>query len=155
MRPGLAGAAALLLWHAVIPCRAASLMATAQQRAQDGDVAGAARAARSASEVRPGDPDPQAFLAQLVLVHHMADPALRRSGEVAAERALCLDPEQAVLHHTRALYHAAAGEIAAAYREERRAHQLFPLKPEYRRFASGDPGATGEPGVPGGTQVER
>lgn len=151
---GLAGAAVVLLWHAAIPCRAASLMAAARRRAEAGDAAGAARAARRAAEVRPDDPDPQAFLAQWVLAHHMDDAAARQSGQEAAERALRLDPEQAVLHHTRALYHAAAGETGLAYREERRAHLLFPLKPEYRAFTAegGDPPAeaTG-PSEPGKT----
>lgn len=148
IRIGLAGAAVILLWHAVIPDRAASLMAAAQRRAAAGDASGAARAARRAAEIRPGDPDPQAFLAQWVLVHHMNDAAMRQNGEEAAERALRLDPEQAVLHHTRALYHAAAGEVGAAYREERRAHLLFPLKPDYRVFAAGEREPSAEAGRP-------
>jgi hypothetical protein len=51
---------------------------------------------------------------------------------------VALDPEAAGRHHVLALYHAKSEEPAAAWLEERRAHELFPLKPLY-----GDAGPEG------------
>jgi hypothetical protein len=79
----------------------------------------------------------------MFLAHGMADPDLRAAGERAAERVVGLDPEAAIGHYTRALYHQAAGEIAPAYRERRAAHLLYPLKPLYL-----GPPPPGEEGLP-------
>jgi hypothetical protein len=81
---------------------------------------------------RPGDPDPRSLIAELILADDMNDPALRREGESAATAAVVLDGRAAVRHATRAAYHAAAGEIAAARLELERAHALYPAKPQYR-----------------------
>lgn len=110
------------------------------EAARRSDPEGAAARAREAAAARPTDPDPHAFLAQLVLDRWMDDPRLRAEGEASAERALRLDPESAILHYTRALFYRAAGESAAAYREIYAAHLLYPLKAAY------DPGAVSEPG---------
>lgn len=125
-------AAALIAWNALVAGRAETRMESARRAAEAGDVAQAEAQARGAAAARPGSPDPWAFLAQLVLAHHMDDPALREEGRRAADRAVRLDPESAVLHHTRALFLAAAGEKAPAYLELARAHRLYPLKEAYR-----------------------
>jgi O-Antigen ligase len=85
-----------------------------------------------AIEARRWDPEPHAFLAQWVLAHGMDRPDLRSRGRTAAERAVRLDREAAILHYTRALYDRADGVPAAAYREADTAHRLYPLKPLYR-----------------------
>ena len=46
-------------------------------------------------------------------------------------RAVRLEPESAILHHTLALDRAAAQDPAGAFLEEERAHRLFPEKPLY------------------------
>jgi len=125
-------AAVLIGWNTLVSGRADASMEAARRTAEAGDVMIAASAARHAAAARPGSPEPWAFLAQLVLVHHMDDDLLRREGLEAAVRAARLDPESAILHHTLALYHASAGERAPAYLEEHRAHLLYPLKSEYR-----------------------
>jgi len=125
-------AAVLITWHSFVAGRSEAHMETARQAAEAGDVAMAESAARHAAAARPGSPEPWAFLAQLVLAHHLGDPVLKKEGLEAAVRAVHLDPESAILHHTLALYHATAGERAPAYVEERRAHRLYPLKREYR-----------------------
>jgi O-antigen ligase len=123
--------AAALAAHAVAAGRSALLLRAAQDAARDGQVDRAADLARAAAAVRPADPDPHAFLAQLVLNERMHDPRLRAEGRAAADRALRLDREAAILHYTRGLYHQAAGEIADAYRERHAARRLYPLKPLY------------------------
>jgi hypothetical protein len=135
-RRRLAGAAAALMAvclsaHGVAAGRTAMLLDAALSAAAGGDLDRAAALARRAIASRPGDPEPHAFLAQLVLNERLHDPRLRAEGVAAAERALALDPEAAILHYTRALYHQAAGETAAAYRERYAAHRLYPLKPIY------------------------
>jgi O-antigen ligase len=125
---------AALVWsgHAVCFARARTLREAALAEADRGDIGAAVAHVRDAARLRPGDPEPAAFLAQLVLAKRMDDATLRAEGVRAIERALAADRESANLHYTRALYHHAAGETAAAYREILDAHRLFPLKSAYR-----------------------
>jgi len=136
LRPGsrlaALAAAALIAWNALLAGRVEARMESARRAAEAGDVVQAAAEARRAVAARPGSPEPWAFLAQLVLSHHMDDPALQNEGRSAADRAVRLDPESAILHHTRALYLAAVGEKAPAYLELAEAHRLYPLKETYR-----------------------
>jgi hypothetical protein len=125
-------AAALIAWNALVAARVETRMESARRAAEANDVVQAEAQARGAAAARPGSPDPWAFLAQIVLAHHMDDPALREEGRRAADRAVRLDPESAILHHTRALFLAAAGEKAPAYLELAQAHRLYPLKEAYR-----------------------
>jgi tetratricopeptide (TPR) repeat protein len=127
--------------HAVVSGRAHALLEGARYAGDQGEFAAAARLASRAAAVRPSDPDAWAFLSEVTLVHQMDDPTRRAAGEAAAIRAVTLDPGSAIRHYTRALYHRAAGEHAAAYRETRRAHQLYPLKPLYRLRENSGPGA--------------
>ncbi len=117
--------------HALAAASCRIRLEGAIEAARRGDLDAAVDRARRAAAARPSDPDPQAFLAQLVLDRGMEDPRLRTEGEAAAARALGLDPESAILHYTRALYHRVAGESAAAYREIYAAHLLYPLKAAY------------------------
>jgi O-antigen ligase len=133
--------AAALAIHGVATARSRSLLGRAHEAAVRGDTENAARLTQRSAAARPDDPDPAAFLAQMILAHRIADDGLTRLGENAAERALSLEPEAAILHYTRALYHQAAGESAAAYRERRAAHLLYPLKRLYRADAPGPAGA--------------
>jgi O-antigen ligase len=123
--------AAALAVHGVATARSRALLEAARQAALRGDTENAARLAQRSAAARPDDPDPAAFLAQMILAHRIEDDAWRLLGERAAERALSLEPEAAILHYTRALYHQAAGESAAAYRERHAAHLRYPLKPQY------------------------
>jgi O-antigen ligase len=144
VKVAFAGAIALL-WVTHVCCfaRALSLREAALQAADRGDIGEAVASLRAAERLRPRDPDPRAFLAQMILAKGMNDTALRSEGSRAIDRALALDPESANLHYTRALYHQAAGETAAAYREIRAAHELYPIKATYR---SGAPaGQAGRP----------
>jgi len=131
--------ALLLVTHAVASARARQALLLAQAAAVEGDTATAAARARDAIGARPSDPVPHQFLAELILAERLDD--RRAEGERAAATALRLDPEAAILHHDRALYHHLAGEGAAAYREEYRAHRLYPLKPLYREGLRGAAGA--------------
>jgi len=123
--------AALLSGHAVIAMRCGLFLEQAGAAAGRGDLAAAAQSARRAAAARPDDPQPRAFLSELVIANRRDDPAAMREGREAADRAAALDPESAVRHHVLALYHAQDEEAAAAWLEERRAHDLFPLKPLY------------------------
>lgn len=134
--------AAVLTRHALAAASVPSLFDRAAEAAGRGDFDAASGPIEEAMRRRAADPGPPAFLAQMVLAHFMEEPAARARGEAAAARALALDPEAAVLHHTRALYHAAAGERAAAWCEQAEARRLFPLKDLYRIPAS--PPAAGE-----------
>jgi len=107
-------------------------LAKAREAVLAGNVEEAAAEARRAASARPDHPEPQQFLAELVLAQGMNDAARRAEGERAATRALAAEPEAAILHYTRALYHRAAGENAAAYRELFAAHRLYPQKPLYQ-----------------------
>ncbi|HEU4403531.1 MAG TPA: O-antigen ligase family protein [Candidatus Polarisedimenticolia bacterium] len=128
-----------LLWSGIIAARARSLYDAAREAATTGEIERAAALARLGARARPDDPLAQAFLSELILTHGLPDPGLRAEGERAARRALALDPEAAILHHDRALYHQAAGEPAAAYREEYLAHRLNPLKDLYRPLVEKPP----------------
>lgn len=123
--------AALDVTHEVHRARTRDALAAASEAVLHEDFDLALRQARRAAALRPDDPEPQAFLAQLILDHRPEDASLAREGERASDRAVALDPETAILHYTRALYHQAAGETAAAYRERFAAHLLYPLKPLY------------------------
>jgi O-antigen ligase len=130
--------AALLAIHGVRAARCAMLLERAGAAARRGDLAAAREDAVRASAARPDDPRPWAFLSEMAIVSHGDDPTALRFGRRAAERAVALDPEAAGRHHVLALYHAKSEEPAAAWLEERRAHELFPLKPLY-----GDAGPEG------------
>jgi hypothetical protein len=106
--------------------------------ARRGNLVAAREDAVRASAARPGDPRPWAFLSEMAIVSRGDDPIALRLGREAALRAAALDPEAAGRHHVLALYHAQREEPAAAWLEERRAHELFPLKPLY-----GDAGGSG------------
>jgi putative inorganic carbon (HCO3(-)) transporter len=134
--------AVLLASHGVRTSKAALLLQRAREAGDAGQVGRAIELGRTAVRARPEDPDPQAFLAQIVLAHGMDDPVLRLEGERAAARAVDLDPDSAVLHYTRALYHRAAGEAAAAYREQYVAHRLNPLKKLYIPLVTPEEGAS-------------
>jgi len=124
--------AGVLATHGIVSARAGLFLDKARRAADAGRRAEALVAARRAVAARPGDPDPRSFIAEVILAHDMDDPALRREGESAATAAVVLDRRAAVRHATRAAYHAAAGEIAAARLEMERAHTLYPAKPQYR-----------------------
>ncbi|HEX9427533.1 MAG TPA: O-antigen ligase family protein [Candidatus Polarisedimenticolia bacterium] len=124
--------AALDLRHQVNGARMRAALAAAADAAQHLDFDRALREARRAAALRPDDPEPHAFLAELILDRLPSQPLLVREGEVESDRALTLDPEAAILHYTRALYHQAAGESAAAYRERFAARKLYPEKSLYR-----------------------
>jgi hypothetical protein len=130
--------AALLAVHGVRAARCSMRLEQAGSAARRGDLAAARNEALRASSARPGDPRPWAFLSEMAIVSGGDDPVALRLGRDAAERAAALDPEAAGRHHVLALYHAQDKEPAAAWLEERRAHELFPLKPLY-----GDAGASG------------
>jgi len=148
--PAPRGAAAILLvllpcgvlyaCHAVTLALAVSCREAALASADRGDLGGALQLARRAADLRPSDPDPPAFLAQMILDRLRGDPERMREGERAAARAAALNREAAVLHYTLALCHQASGETAAAYRELYKAHQLYPLKPLYALEATGAAG---------------
>ncbi len=127
--------AALDVTHEVRRARMRGALAAAAEAAQHENLDQALRQARRAAALRPDDPEPHAFLAQLILDRLSKQADLAREGERASDRALALDPEAAILHYTRALYHQAAGEIAAAYRERYAAHLLYPQKPLYQEPA--------------------
>jgi O-antigen ligase len=134
----LAGGVAVgLAVHGAAAARTAMLLEKAGAAATAARTDAAADLARHAAKARPGDPEPWAFLSELILANHRDDPALMIEGRDAAARAVALDPEAAIRHHVRALYHSASGEPAAAIVEERRAHELFPLKPLYGDAAGG------------------
>jgi O-antigen ligase len=129
--------AAALAAHGVTTARSRTLLAGAREAAERGDLETAALQAQRSAAARPDDPDPAAFLAQMILAHRIEDDAWRAVGERAAERAASLEPESAILHYTLALYHQATGESAAAYRERHAAHLLYPLKRLYRADSPG------------------
>jgi putative inorganic carbon (HCO3(-)) transporter len=130
------GLAGLIVIHGVRVSRASLLLQGAREAGEAGQLDRATDLGRAAVRARREDPAPQAFLAQFILAHRMDEPALRLEGERAAASAIGLDPESAVLHYTRALYHRAAGEAAAAYREQYVAHRLHPLNPLYDPIVS-------------------
>ncbi len=139
----VAGAVVLgsvLVVHGLAAARSESLLDRAADTIEAGRIDRAIALGRAAIDARPGDPRTRAFVAQTILAHAMEDVALRREGEIEAAAALALQPESAVLHHTRALYHRAAGETAAAYREQYAAHRLHPLEESYRVGAHVRPG---------------
>jgi len=123
---------ALLAAHGIAAGRSGLFLERARLAADAGRRTEALVAARRAAAARPGDPDPHSFIAEVILAHDMDDPVLRREGESAATAAVRLDRRAAVRHATRAAYHAAAGEIAAAQLEMERARILYPSKPQYR-----------------------
>src|SRR5262249_4399911 len=130
--PFLAAAiAAFLLLHGYAWGRAAGLLEEAREAALRGEADSAAEKARAAARARPSDPDPQRFIAEMILAQGLEDPARRALGERSSEKALRLDPESAIAHYTRALYHQAAGEPAPAWRERHAAHLLYPPKTLY------------------------
>lgn len=129
---GAVAIALLLGWHGLSVARSKSLLQEAGLARQGEETARVLDLARRASAARPLDPGPHAFVAQFVLAHGLGDEALRSEGERASIRALALQPESAILHHTRALYHRAAGASAPAYREGRAAQDLNPNKAIYR-----------------------
>ena len=129
---GAVAIALLLGWYGLFAARSRTLLQEAGLAAQGGETERALDLARSAAVARPLDPDPHAFVAQLVLARGLGDEPLRSEGERASIRALHLQRESAILHHTRALYHRAAGESAPAYREARAAQDLNPNKAIYR-----------------------
>ena len=134
-RPGrIAGAvlAAILLTHALTSDRAALHLDRARTRALAGETEAAERDALKAARAFPLDPDPWAFVAQSLLARGATDDASATLRRTAADRAARLEPESAILHHTRALDRAATGDLAAAWIDERRAAQLYPAKELYR-----------------------
>jgi O-antigen ligase len=126
------GCALLFFAHAGTSDRAAWRLDRARTAALRGETGEAEREAIAAAKAYPIDPDPWAFLAQSLLARQATGPqAEARRGEAAA-RAVRLEPESAILHHTLALDRAAAQDPAGAFLEEERAHRLFPEKPLYR-----------------------
>ncbi len=123
--------AGLLLFHGARAARVAAAMERAQAMARAGRVDAALGVARRAAAVRPGDPDPQAFVSELILAEKRDDPSLLAEGAAAAARAVRLDPRSAVRHATRAAYHALQGEPAPAAIEMGEARALYPGKPQY------------------------
>ena len=126
-------------WTATARALCRTRLEAAVEAAEENDLRQAATLARAAEEVRPADPDPHAFVAQMILAHFRDDGRRMAEGETEAATALAADPEAAILHYTRSLYHLAAGEPAPAYRERYAAHLLYPLKPLYA-----DPPPAGE-----------
>jgi ectoine hydroxylase-related dioxygenase (phytanoyl-CoA dioxygenase family) len=118
--------------HGAATARCRFSLEAARVAATAGDPAAALDHARRGRRARPDHPDPRAFLAQAILALPDAAPELRAEGEREAAAALRLEPGSAVLHWTQALYHQAAGERAAAWRERHAAHRLYPLKDLYR-----------------------
>ncbi len=143
---GIVVAVALAL-HGVTAARSRHLLDRAVDVARRGDLAAADQAAGAAAKLRPEDPAPRAFLAQMVLAEKPGK-ASAAAGAVAAAEAVARDPDSAILHYTRALYHRAAEESAAAYRELSEARRLNPTKALYRA-AEDDPPSAGPP-PPGG-----
>ena len=132
--------AALCLLSVIVPqARSRACLEAARDASLAGDLARAAELAHLSAGIRPAWPDPWAFLAEMTLVHWRGDPVRWEAGEAASRRAVQLDPESAIRHYTRALYHLAAGAAAPAYREQAIAHRLFPLKELY--FLPEAPGA--------------
>ena len=124
--------AILFLLHAATGDRSAWHLDRARAAATGGEVGQAEREARAAASACPWDPDPWAFLAQSLLARQpqgAAEEALRRE---AAKRAVALEPDSAILHHTAALDRAASGDPAAAWIDEARARRLYPGKALYR-----------------------
>ena len=135
-------AAVALAWHGAAAAGCAADLERAREAALQGDVGRAADIARHAASLRPGHPDPRQFLAELILAEKAGDAAALEQGAEAAERAVALDPEAAILHHTRALYSRALGDGGAAYREEYAAHRLYPLKTVYLPESAAGKGRT-------------
>jgi len=126
--------------HAIVLARSISCRDAALAAADRGDLGRALQLAREAADLRRADPEPQAFLAQMILDRLRADPDRIREGERAAARAAALNRESAILHYTLALCHQASGETTAAFREIDKAHQLYPLKPLYALESAGAAG---------------
>jgi O-antigen ligase len=122
----------LLTLESAVAARSRADLRGALDAANRGEIDPALDLARRAVAARPGDPDPHALLAQLILGHRLDDDGLRKEGERAASAAVLLDPEAAILHYTRSLYHQAAAEPAPAYLERHAARLLYPLKELYR-----------------------
>jgi len=140
-RRWVAGAllAAALLAHVATADRAALHLDRARTLALSGDAPAAEREALRAAAAWPVDPDPWAFTAQSLLARGASDPASAALAARAAERAVRLEPDAAILHHTLALVRSVASDPAAAWVEERRAAQLFPGKPLYRTATAPEP----------------
>ncbi|HYV18035.1 MAG TPA: O-antigen ligase family protein [Verrucomicrobiae bacterium] len=147
-RAGVAVALFLLVYAATAD-RSAWHLERARALTQGGPSSEAEAEARRAAAACPWDPDPWAFLAQSLLARHAATPEEETLRRVAADRAAHLEPESAILHHTVALDRAAAGDPAAAWIEEERAHRLYPAKALYRpqgeREAGTEPMPAAEP----------
>jgi hypothetical protein len=123
--------AVLFLVHAATADRSAWHLDRARAAAARGGVEEAEREARAAASACPWDPDPWAFVAQSLLARQAmgaAEESLRRE---AATRAVALEPDAAILHHTAALDRAASGDPAAAWVEEAVARRLYPGKALY------------------------
>jgi O-antigen ligase len=129
--------------HAVVAGRVAALLDGAQDAARAGKIEAAEALAARASELRRGDPDPWAFMAQSIAANPgvaTEDAGARRErGRGAALHAVRLEPESAILHYTAALHLRAAGDDAGAVIEMERALRLFPSKPLYRAAVAGAP----------------
>jgi O-antigen ligase len=131
-RAAVAALAVALAAHGAATSHARALLEEARAAAGRGDAGAAIALARRSRDARPDHPDARAFLAQAILVERRDDRDLFAEGEREAAAAVRLDPESAVLHWTRSLYHEVAGEPAAARRERAAARRLYPLKDLYR-----------------------
>ena len=76
-----------LAGQAVAAARAESLLSEAEIAADTGEIESAAVLARRAAELRPADPGPWAYLAQLVLAHPADSTSVMEEGAAAAARA--------------------------------------------------------------------
>lgn len=125
--------------HAVVAGRVANLLDQAQDLARAGKIEAAEVKAGRAAGLRPGDPDPWAFVAQSIEANPgigTEDAAARRArGAAAALRAVRLEPESAILHYTTALHLRGAGDEGGVVIETERALRLFPSKPLYQAAA--------------------
>jgi O-antigen ligase len=133
---GLAVAFALAV-QGVIAGRVAGLVDEARAEARAGRRDAAERTALRAAALRPGDPDPWAFVAQSIAANPGTaapedDAGRQARGLAAAIRATQLEPESAILHYTAALHLKASGDDAGAVIEAERARRLFPAKPLYQ-----------------------
>jgi len=124
--------ALLLLTQVATADRAAWHLERARDAAMDGSSSDAEGEARMAAAACRWDPEPWAFLAQSLLARHATSAEEMTLRREAAERAVRLEPESAILHHTVALDRAAAADPAGAWVEEERAHRLYPGKALYR-----------------------
>ena len=129
----------MLALHGVTAARSRHDLDHADAAVESGELAGAERSARAAAELRPEDPAPHAFLAQMVLAEQPGDAPAHAAGRAAAAAAVARDPESAILHYTLAQFHRAAGEGGAAFRELSEARRLNPSKLIYREAITDPP----------------